>query len=335
MPNIKALLGFAVSFLFFYLAVRNVEWAGVLFVLKGIAPGFLFLTILFLFGSILIRAFLWKGLMTHKKKISWLSSFESIIIGYMGNNILPLRMGELMRAYVVEKKEGLSKSLVLASIILERLLDLLSLLFFFSALLLAMPLAEWLVLSGGLVFVFLVLMIILIYFLASDPGRLSSQMMKLFRYFPVWISEKAGRMVHSFIEGLALIKGKSQAVKAILLSLLSWFFMTLSFYFCMEAFGMALPLTAPLLLMVVLNIGVMIPSSPGFIGIFQYLCVVSLSFFAVSKESALAFSIILHASQYVPVTLLGWFYWARLHLSFPRSLQTEFEKPKETKTFNP
>lgn len=332
MPKIRTLLGFAISLLFFFLAVRKVEWKTVLSSLREIDPGFLSLTIASLFGSFICRAILWKSLLANKKTVSLRLSFESIIIGYMGNNILPLRMGELMRAHAIGKKEGLSKSFALASIVLERLLDLLSLLVFFVALLISMPLANWLLVSGGLVFTFLALMMIVIYFIASDLERFSSIMRKLAQFFPASVSDKALGIARSFIEGLALIRSQAQVARAIFLSLLTWFLMILSFYFGLKAFSMPLPFTASLLLAVVLNIGVMIPSSPGFIGIFQYLCVVSLSFFAVPKESALAFSMVLHAVSYVPVTLLGWFYWAKMHISLD-SLQAAQKEEDLKSTF--
>lgn len=315
MSRLRTILGMAISLLFFFLAARSVEWEKVFSGFKGVVPGFLFLTVLFFFASLFFRAFLWKVLLSDKKKIPWFSAFESILIGYMGNNVLPLRMGEFMRAYSVGKKEGLSKSLVLASIILERLLDLLSLLIFLGMLLLATPLMEWLLAGGLLVFLFLILMMIFLYFLASDRGRFISLVVRPLEYFPAHLSEKVKQIVHSFVEGLALIHGTPQALKAVLLSLLSWSLMILSFYFCLKAFRIPLPFTAPLLLMVVLNIGIMIPSSPGFIGVFQYLCIVSLSFFDVPKETALSFSVVLHATQYFPVTFLGWFYWARADLA--------------------
>jgi uncharacterized protein (TIRG00374 family) len=322
MPRPRTLLGFAISLLFLFLAVRNVEWREVYSGLKEVAPGFLFLTFFSFFASLLCRAFLWQALLSRKKKIPWSSSFQAILIGYMGNNVLPLRMGELMRAYAVGKKEALSKSLALASIVLERLLDLLSLLIFFGVLLLAMPLTKWLFTSGLVVFLFLISMAILLHFLAADTGRFVSRVMKPLEYLPAGLSEKARRIIHSFTEGLSLIKGAPQVVQAVFLSFLTWSLMTLSFYFCMNAFEMALPLTAPLLLVVVLNIGVMIPSSPGFIGIFQYLCILSLSFFDVPKENALAFSVVLHATQYLPVTLLGWLFWAREDLVPPERSPT-------------
>ncbi len=306
MSKSRIILGFAISLVFLYLAVRNVDWGMVLSGLKGIDPVYLALTIAGLFGSIFCRAFLWKSLLNFKKKVSWSHAFEAIIIGYMGNNILPFRMGELIRAYAMGKKEDLSKSLMLASIVLERLLDVLSLLIFFVALFLSVQLADWLVLSGIVVFCFLILMVVLVYLAAKDAWKFSSWLTRLLRYFPAAISHQAERIAQSFIQGLALIKNGPQMILVILLSLSVWSVWTGAVYFGLKAFHLELPLTAPLLLVVVINMGVMIPSSPGFIGVFQYLCVVSLSFFTVPKETALGFSVVLHAIQYVPITLMGW-----------------------------
>jgi len=326
MPKGRTILGLAISLLFLYLAVRNVEWGIVVSGLKRIDPVYLALTIACLFGSIFCRALLWKSLLKFKKSVSWSHAYEAIMIGYMGNNVLPFRMGEFMRAYAMSKKEGLSKSLSLASIVLERLLDVLSLLIFFLVLFLSVQLADWLVLSGVVVFAFLILMVVLVYLAAKDAWRFSSLLTRLIKYFPATISHQAERITQSFIQGLALIKNGLQGIEVVLLSLSVWSVWTGGLYFGLKAFHLELPLTAPLLLVVVINMGVMIPSSPGFIGVFQYLCVVSLSFFAVPKETALGFSVVFHAIQYIPVTLLGWFYLTRMHLSLSRSLQAELEK---------
>jgi len=326
MPKGRTILGFAISLLFLYLAIRNVEWGVVLSGLKDIDLTYLALTVACLFVSLFFRAFLWKNLLRFKKKVSWLNAFEAILIGAMGNNVLPFRMGELVRAYAMSKKEGLSKSMSLASIVLERILDVLSLLIFFAVLFLSVPLADWLVMSGVVIFIFLILMVGLIYITAKDTWRFSSLLTKLLGYFPATISQQAERITQSFIQGLALIKDGTQVIEVIFLSLMAWSVWAGGIYFCLKAFHLELPLTAPLLLVVVINMGVMIPSSPGFIGVFQYLCFVSLSFFAVPKETALGFSVLLHAIQYVPMTLLGWVFLTRMHLSLSRSLQAELEK---------
>jgi len=324
MSKVRIIFGVAISLVFLYMAVRNVEWQTVLSSLKEIDLVFLALTVVCLFVSILFRALLWKSLLKFKKKVSCVHAFEAIIIGYMGNNVLPFRMGELIRAYAMGKKEGLSKTFMLASIVLERLLDVMSLLIFFAVLFLSVQLADWLVLSGVVIFAFLVLMGVLV--IAKDSWRFSSWLTRLLKYFPAAISHRAEGITQSFIQGLGLIKNGSQIIQVILLSLLVWSIWTACVYFGLKAFHLELPITAPLLVVVVINMGVMIPSSPGFIGVFQYLCVASLAFFSVPKGTALGFSVVLHAIQYVPVTLLGWFYLTRMHLSLSRSLQTELEK---------
>lgn len=326
MAKTRTILGLAISLIFLYLAVRNVEWGMVLADLKGIDPLSLTLTIACLFASLFFRALLWKNLLKFKKRVSSLHAFEGVLIGAMGNNVLPFRMGELVRAYAMSKKEHLSKSLTLASIVLERLLDVLSLLIFFLALFLSVQLADWLLLSGVVIFAFLLLMVALVYLTVIDAWRFSSLLTRLLKYFPATISHQAERITQSFIQGLALIKNGAQVIEVIFLSLCAWSVWTGGVYFGLKAFHLELPITAPLLLVVVINMGVMIPSSPGFIGVFQYLCVVALSFFAVPKETALGFSVLLHAIQYVPVTLLGWFYLTRMHLSLSRSVQAELEK---------
>src|SRR6267378_2699995 len=108
MPKARFIFGVAISLIFLYLAVRNVEWGIVLSSLKEIDLVFLTLTIACLFGSISCRAFLWKRLLKFKKRVSWSHAFEGIMIGNMGNNVLPFRMGEFIRAYAMGKKEGLS-----------------------------------------------------------------------------------------------------------------------------------------------------------------------------------------------------------------------------------
>lgn len=322
MPKMRTLLGLTISLVFLYLAVRNVEWGTVFSGLKGVDPGFLSLTLACLFVSIFFRALLWKNLLKYKKRVSWLHSFEAITIGAMGNNVLPFRMGELVRAYAMGKKEGLSKSLILASIVLERLLDVLSLLIFFVALFLSVQLEHWLVMSGLVIFAFLILMVILVYLTAADVWKFSSLLTRFLRYFPATISHQAERITQSFIQGLALIKNGSQVLEVIFLSLTAWSVWAGGVYFGLKAFHLELPFTAPILLVVVINMGVMIPSSPGFIGVFQYLCVIALSFFTVPKETALGFSVLLHAIQYVPMTLLGWIFLTRMHLSLSRAIKS-------------
>jgi len=327
MAKIRFFIGIMVSLLFLYLALENVDIRVVAASLRNIDFRYLALCIVCQFASLFCRSYLWKNILSFEKDVRYRHSFEALLIGYMGNNVLPFRMGEAMRAYAMGKKEGISRTLSFASIILERLIDLFTLLLFFLTLVLLMKLEEWIILSGIVVFAFLILAILFLYAVASDFLSLPSALYKIaIRYIPEQLTGTVERIAGSFVKGIKLIRNLQQALWLVFLALMAWILWTAILYFGLKAFHLNLPITATLLLSVVVNIGVMVPSSPGFIGVFQYLCIISLSVFSVSKEVALSFSFLVHSIQYIPTTLLGWLFLTQMHVVSYKMLKKEMEK---------
>jgi len=327
MAKIRFFIGIMVSLLFLYLALENVDIRVVAASFRNIDFRYLALCIVCQFASLFCRSYLWKNILSFEKDVRYRHSFEALLIGYMGNNVLPFRMGEAMRAYAMGKKEGISRTLSFASIILERLIDLFTLLLFFLTLVLLMKLEEWIILSGIVVFAFLILAILFLYAVASDFLSLPSALYKIaIRYIPEQLTGIVERIAGSFVKGIKLIRSLQQALWLVFLALMAWILWTAILYFGLKAFHLNLPITATLLLSVVVNIGVMVPSSPGFIGVFQYLCIISLSVFSVSKEVALSFSFLVHSIQYIPTTLLGWLFLTQMHVVSYKMLKKEMEK---------
>jgi len=327
MAKIRFFIGIMVSLLFLYLALENVDIRVVAASFRNIDFRYLALCIVCQFASLFCRSYLWKNILSFEKDVRYRHSFEALLIGYMGNNVLPFRMGEAMRAYAMGKKEGISRTLSFASIILERLIDLFTLLLFFLTLVLLMKLEEWIILSGIVVFAFLILAILFLYAVASDFLSLPSALYKIaIRYIPEQLTGTVERIAGSFVKGIKLIRSLQQALWLVFLALMAWILWTAILYFGLKAFHLNLPMTATLLLSVVVNIGVMVPSSPGFIGVFQYLCIISLSVFSVSKEVALSFSFLVHSIQYIPTTLLGWLFLTQMHVVSYKMLKKEMEK---------
>ena len=327
MAKIRFFIGIMVSLLFLYLALENVDIRVVAASFRNIDFRYLALCIVCQFASLFCRSYLWKNILSFEKDVRYRHSFEALLIGYMGNNVLPFRMGEAMRAYAMGKKEGISRTLSFASIILERLIDLFTLLLFFLTLVLLMKLEEWIILSGIVVFAFLILAILFLYAVASDFLSLPSALYKIaIRYIPEQLTGTVERIAGSFVKGIKLIRNLQQALWLFFLALMAWILWTAILYFGLKAFHLNLPITATLLLSVVVNIGVMVPSSPGFIGVFQYLCIISLSVFSVSKEVALGFSFLVHSIQYIPTTLLGWLFLTQMHVVSYKMLKKEMEK---------
>jgi len=135
-----------------------------------------------------------------------------------------------------------------------------------------------------------------------------------------WLDERIELLWSSF----EIFKTKKRILYILMFSLTAWISMAVAMYFGLRSFSLGLPFYAPVLLLVILNIGVIIPSSPGFIGVFQYLCVLSLSYFNIEKSLALSFSFVLHALEYVPITLLGFFLFSKLNLSFKDLKKSEY-----------
>ena len=320
-------LGIVISLLFLYLAVRNVDFKLAAGSVSGLDWNYLALCVFCQAASLFTRAALWQNILSYEKSVSYRHAFESLIIGYMGNNILPFRMGEAMRAFAMGRKEKISRTLAFASVILERLYDLFTLLLFFAVLVFLMTLDRRVVLSAAVVSIFLGIAVLFLYLIASDFLKVPSRVFKMFlRLVPAGRHETAERIIGSFVRGIILVRTLRQALVLLGLSVLAWTLWTAILYFGLKAFHLDLPLTATILMTVVVHIGVMIPSSPGFIGVFQWLCIFSLSFFGVPKEIALTFSLIVHMIQYIPTTLLGWWYLTRMHVTGYRSLKEELDR---------
>jgi uncharacterized protein (TIRG00374 family) len=145
---------------------------------------------------------------------------------------------------------------------------------------------------------------------------------RLLRPLPERARHRVLHIVDAFSEGLGVVTDVRAWVPIALTSVLVWGLAALGVYFCFPAMGMDLPPLAALLVIVVISIGVMIPSAPAFVGTMQYACIVALAFYGVSRADALAYAVVYHATQFVPITLVGWYYaWrASIHISdIPRS----------------
>ena len=225
-----------------------------------------------------------------------------------------------------ERGRRLSKSLAFATIIIERLLDGLTILSFLIPIVLLFSFPRWLK-QTGIVFLILYLGVIGFLFLLNFFSQKLIQIFeKLVSPFSPWFAQRLGRMLMSFCEGLKIFKTKKQVFWICCFSCFIWVGSSLILMVFLYAFHINVPFYAPFLLLVIIATGVAIPSSPGFIGTLQFFCVTGLALFGVPKSESLAFSIVYHASQYIPVTLLGFFFMWKEHLHFKEIAVTQEEE---------
>ena len=258
---------------------------------------YLFIGFLATVVAFVIRVIRWQSILSSTKKIGMRRLTSSFLIGLMVNNILPARIGEFARAYVLGEKEKVSKSLIFATIILERTLDGLSVFAFLALLLFISPMPENIKRTGILIAgaYFLILIFLL-----------------LLKTHKVWtikkverISFKLSKIIESFSEGLSALNSKRRFLLLSFYSILSWLIAGFSIHLFLLSIGICLPLHIAYFVLVMTVIGVMIPAAPGYIGTFHYFCILALQIAGQEKEVAASFSILLYLVNFIPTTLAG------------------------------
>ena len=308
--NWKFWLGIGISVFFLFLAFRKVN----LHELRGAVENanyiYLMPAVLLTILSLWIRAFRWQYILQPVKEIRVSSLFSATMIGFMANNLLPARLGEFVRAYVIGQRENISKSSSFSTIVVERIFDGLTLLSFLAIVLILFSFSSlgWLRNAAYIaLFIYLFALGFLI-LLKVQTKRVLRCIVFISKPLPKKARLSVIKISGSFVDGLKILHNTKNIIASAILSLFVWLPSVFVIYFLLISFGIHLPVYASFVLMVILCIGGMIPSAPSFVGTMQFFCVVGLSLFAVSKSQALGFSIIYHASQFIPVTIIGFVY---------------------------
>jgi uncharacterized protein (TIRG00374 family) len=305
--GLRLILGTAVGFLLLILALRGVSWPQVgsalgsaNCLLLAVAVGTVLLTTL-------AKAIRWRLLFPQEYSRLRLSTlFSVLLIGQMVNALLPARLGEIGRAYLIGEIEGVDKALALSTVIVEKVLDALMLLLLVALIFAFMPLPAWLGRSGivvsGLLVALLLLVILGAYRSKGTPPVLHR--------FPNWIPGigrfDLERRLGSITAGLTALYRRDVAVPLVSWSVLVWALAALTNHVTFLALGVA------------------VPSSPGRVGVFHYICVLSLSLFSVDRSLAMSYGLVLHLIVFAPMMSLGaWFLWKESYApSKPKAMAT-------------
>jgi len=299
----QTLIGVAVSALLLFLAARNVQFGEVLPLLRRANFFYLALAGSCAVLAIWLRAGRWRYLIPDSDRIKTGSLFTATMIGFMGNNLLPLRIGDLARAYIAARKTNTTASAMLATVVVERLLDVFAILAMLSVIFFHMPLPRWI----GNGFLIMLALGAVAWVALLSMNRLSDV---IGGWISRWIPERhQGRLrefIEAFFAGLAAMRNKRNLAIATLLSIPIWTAYALGTYAALKACAIDVPFSASWVVLAFVGIGVSLPSAPGFVGTFQFFTVAALALFSVDQQSAFGFSLLHHLSQYIPVTLFGW-----------------------------
>jgi uncharacterized protein (TIRG00374 family) len=320
----KVGLGIAVSVALLALAVRGVHLDEVLHAFAQVRPGWVLVVLLTLPVRFWLTAVRWRVLLDPVKRIALHRLFGVTLIGFMANNVLPARIGEIVRAYALGRVESIPAPLAFATVVIERIFDGFTLLLFLAGGLLFLPLPPLVLwLSVASFAIYLVALAGLLSLRWPGGRRLVTGLLE---WLPARLQGPAAHLLDSFCLGLDTL-GDGRALLAIAgLSLANWTVNALGFQAMFLAFSLDLPLPAGFLVLAIVAGLLVLPSAPGYVGTFQWATKIGMALFAVPEATALSVSILYHAINYVPITLAGLAYLAAFNLTLGE-LRAAGEKP--------
>jgi uncharacterized protein (TIRG00374 family) len=307
--KVKFGIGILLGIFFMALALRKVDFAQMVHAFKGAEYWYLWIAIPVVFVSHFFRALRWRYMLDPIRRLDVGSLFSSLIIGYMANTVMPAHLGEILRAYVLSRKRSISASATLATIVMERVIDVFTLLALMVLTILIYPFPTWVRNSGYIMFAGTLGLFVFLILLKKLSSPMQAILAFALRPLPGRFQKKTEDVLERFISGIVPLKRYSDYVKVSLLSMIIWACYGLIFYLSLHAFGFVrtfqLPWSVSLILLVITTIAVVIPSSPGYVGSYHYLCQISLAMFGIPAGPALSFAAVVHGINFLPVLVLG------------------------------
>lgn len=258
-----------------------------------------------------LRAVRWGEILSPEARVPNGKLFATTMVGFLAINTLPARLGELVRAYALARSERIRTGTVLGSVVIERIFDLAALAGFWALSLLFAPYPRWFRWSGYLTIGLSVAVTVGLWLLHAGHYDTNSLAARLRSLAPKWLLGPIEGPVASFAAGLRVLGKPSTMGVAGVLTIVMWVVTGSVFLVVGQSMGLPLPLWSPLLLSFVVCVAIMVPSSPGFIGVLEGSCVVGLSLLGVDASRSLAYGVIYHLTQILPLVVLGGFYALR------------------------
>jgi glycosyltransferase 2 family protein len=323
--NPRVWIGFAVSIVFLYLAFRGQDFQAIQDALRRANYWYVVPALALYFIGVYLRAFRWGIVLRAIAHVPTTRLFPVVVIGYMANNILPLRAGEFVRSYVLSTRTGIRKTSILATIAVERIFDGVTMLLFILIASMFIALTDQLE-NVTLVAALLFGSVLALLALLTTQFARDLLVSRLIPLLPAAARQRAERMLTSVFTGLSVLRRRNDMIIVSIVSIIAWLFEASMYMVIAIGFGLELSIAAVLLVTAVANLATLIPSSPGYIGPFEAGVLLALvGALGIQRELALSFAIVVHAALYVPITLWGLGYWWRESLSWRemRRLATE------------
>jgi hypothetical protein len=308
--HIITVSGFVISMVMLYFSLKDIDAGAILDTLKKTDYRLIFIPLFFIALSITLSSYKWQKITGNNVKFA--DTFISLLIGLFANNVLPARIGEIVKGYVLSKRRGISFTYAISTVLVDRIFDLAGLLLitlvFFPKHSLPENVSQAIYVLLGLLTVCVILLIV--FSRERFANAIAGQLNRIQKPF---LAKFARRIIE--IQGnLKRIQSPLNILLFIVLAFVQWLSMSAALYFVMLALGIHMKFVYVPFVCALLNMGLTIPSSPGYIGVYQFLLVYLLSIFGIPKYEGFTVSVLFHALWYIPYNLAGFSLLMKEHL---------------------
>ncbi|MDQ2683476.1 MAG: flippase-like domain-containing protein [Chloroflexota bacterium] len=317
-------LGLLISAIFLVYAFRGQDYGAIVDSLRGVNYLLLIPALgLYLLG-VVARAYRWSILLGPIKPISTRKLLPITAIGFMANNVLPLRTGEVVRSFVLSRNHGIRKTSALATIAVERIFDGLTMVGFMLVAAMTVDFTSDIRHVMTLAVILFAIAVAGLAIMTFAEGLRITLLKFVLRLMPAAIGNKVQILAEAFFSGLGSLRSPKALAAVGLSSILAWSLEASMYFVIARAFGGSvrevMGFSETLLTTGVANLATLVPSSPGYVGPFEAGVKTALSgAHSVPEAQALSYAILVHAALWFPITLWGAIEWSRQHLSLKQA----------------
>jgi uncharacterized protein (TIRG00374 family) len=299
-------VGLVVTVAGMYLAVRGVALDDAADALANSEPLWLLPSLAVFAAGVALRAVRWWALFRADGRPSLGEVSRALLVGYFFNNILPARAGEAARVITLHRRTRTSRAETVGTVVAERVYDLLALLLILLAAYPWLPPISWLRAAAifGVVVVAAVVVLVVV-LVVYEERALHWLLSPLRRVRRDGFAERLELAAINATRGMDAIRNPRVALRSMALTIASWVVLSLSYWILMQGFALDVPFVAALLVTVTINMGLVLPSSPAAIGVFEAATVIALVTFDVPRAEALSYALVLHLLNLVPFLVAG------------------------------
>jgi uncharacterized protein (TIRG00374 family) len=311
---VRTIVVLALAALLLAVFLRNVDVRGVVSEILSAEPAWLLLSLATMFANLAVRAWRWQYLLEPLAPTTFGNAFRATAVGFAANSVLPARAGEVIRPYFLARQQHMSATGAFATIILERVLDMLTVLLMLAAYVfvfgrdlnvtnpVAFAAVTW---AGVTAAVAALAAMVVLFVLAGHPIWITEGLNRLEEMLPSKLAGLFSKIAEKFAKGLGAIRRPGRLLVALVLSVPLWLCISVGIWAAARAFHLSVPFTGSFLIQAMLAIGVAVPT-PGAVGGFHEAYRVAVTtFFGANNDAAVGSAIVLHVFSIGPALLLG------------------------------